>query len=263
LAQCEGPTCAQKAPTPAPAGSGHSHGGGSSGWNDDYTGKCACQARAHNWEIDCTTAAGTQKVTTAVQKLKDGTKIGVAAAACADINPPQACIDEFYVLQTHHDHCLTNVVPTQYEQDFHKFEEFYTSCFVKRQYDPALPNCQAVTCTDQQSMTNAQVTLKSSTCKDATTGKVTATTCAKTECSGAIKTVLMAHDTCSQSVLPDSLEKELHEYEEACKAQLCNSASAAFDLSAESCTASVASDGFALRASFLMTWALPLVMLLQ
>merc|ERR1719387_2487420 len=79
-------------------------------------------------------------------------------------------------------------------------------------------------------MTNAIAKLQSGACN-------TTLNCATTDCSAAIKVVLMAHDTCSEKQLPNNLEVALHDYEEHCAAQLCNSAASAFDPYNEKCAA--------------------------
>jgi len=47
--------------------------------------------------------------------------------------------------------------------------------------------------------------------------------------------VLTAHDVCPEKDLPNNLEVALHDHEEPCEDQLCNTAEAAFDPYAESC----------------------------
>merc|ERR1719313_182674 len=65
--------------------------------------------------------------------------------------------------------------------------------------------------------------------------------CADATCSAAIKTVLMVHDVCPEDKLPNNLEVALHDHEEPCEAQLCNSADAPFDPYSETCGAAAAS----------------------
>lgn len=230
-------------------GHGHSHSHGGAGWFDEFNGKCVCQAKAHSWKLNCTDTA---KIEAAVAALE-------ADGACAGISPPQTCIDHFYVMQAHHDHCLTDQLPKDVEKKLHKYEQFYTDCHVKRQFDIRLKAgaCKAVTCTDQTSLTLAIQTLQNGDCN--TTSK-----CAASSCSAAIKTVLMAHDTCKEDQLPNNLETALHDFEDHCAAELCNSAPAVFDAYAEPCEARVASEAFGVRCSlFVMTWALLMLMLSQ
>jgi hypothetical protein len=234
-----------QAPLPGST-SGHSHGHGGTA-QENFDRKCVCQAQSHNWKLDCANQA---KISQAVTDLK-------ANAACAATNPPKSCIDKYYVMQAHHDHCLHHQLPTAIEKDLHSYESFYNDCFIKRQYDATLLACPAVTCTDATAMTTAISTLQNvaNDCK-------TTTGCAKAQCAAAIKVVLMAHDTCPEDKLPNNLETALHDYEEPCARQLCNSAAAAFDPYADKCSASVVSGGFGSQNSFLVTTSLlPLVVL--
>jgi len=99
-------------------------------------------------------------------------------------------------------------------------------------------------------------------------GCLTTQACADSVCSGAIKTVLMAHDVCPEKKLPNNLEDALHNHEEPCEAQLCNTAEAAFDPYADSCGGAdvssggndvSAASGFGSQVAFLVTTlALPL-----
>merc|ERR1712107_129084 len=95
-------------------------------------------------------------------------------------------------------------------------------------------------------------------------GCATTTACAAAGCSAAIKIVLMAHDTCPENKLPNNLENALHDYEDACSAQLRNSAAAAFDPYSEKCKATTqVVSGVGGQVSLLVTtFALPLVVLL-
>jgi hypothetical protein len=224
------------------AGDGHAHGHGGT---DNFEGKCVCQAQANNWKLDCSNKA---KVEAALANLN-------AKAACKAKGPPKDCIDNYYVMQAHHDHCLHDQLPTGIEKKLHDYEHFYTDCFVKRQFSAALSQCPTVDCANAQAMTAAITTLQGG-CKSAQL-------CASTACSAAIKTVLMAHDTCPENKLPNNLETALHDYEGHCAAQLCNSASAAFDPYDEKCSANVVSGGFGSRDNLLVTTSvLPLAVLL-
>merc|ERR1719217_1503307 len=91
--------------------------------------------------------------------------------------------------------------------------------------------------------------------------------CKDKTCADAIKIVLMAHDVCPEDKLPNNLEVALHDHEEPCQDQLCNTAGGAFDPYADRCgdedtasktgtaaptTASTAS-GFGSQLAFLVT----------
>merc|ERR1711988_1085718 len=113
------------------------------------------------------------------------------------------------------------------EKKLHDYEQFYDDCYVKRQFNPSLSNCPAVDCADATAMTKAIATLQAG-CK-------TKEACADKTCSDAIKIVLAAHDLCPESSLPNNLEDALHDYEEPCDEQLCNTAEKAFDPHTDLC----------------------------
>eukprot|EP00746_Dinoflagellata_sp_MGD_P156160 gnl/MRDRNA2_/MRDRNA2_85719_c1_seq10.p1 gnl/MRDRNA2_/MRDRNA2_85719_c1~~gnl/MRDRNA2_/MRDRNA2_85719_c1_seq10.p1 ORF type:complete len:402 (+),score=62.92 gnl/MRDRNA2_/MRDRNA2_85719_c1_seq10:96-1301(+) len=189
-------------------GHGHAHGHGGP---DSYKGLCVCQAQEKGWKLDCTSKA---KIEAAVANLEGN-------AACKDKNPPESCVTNYHVMQAHHDHCLHDALPTGIEKTLHDYEHFYDDCFVKRQFNPALNTCPEVDCSDATAMTKAVSTLQG--------GCASATACTDKTCADAIKVVLAAHDLCSESDLPNNLEDALHDHEEPCEDQLCNTAAGAFD----------------------------------
>merc|ERR1719388_392764 len=179
-------------------------------------------------------------------------------AACKATDPPEDCVMNYHVMQAHHDHCLHDALPTGIEKILHDYEHFYDDCFIKRQFNPALGACPQVDCSDATAMTKAIATLQA--------GCATTQACADSTCSAAIKTVLMAHDVCPEDKLPNNLEVALHDHEEPCEDQLCNTAGGAFDPYAESCgegaadkVISAPESGLGSQQAFLVTMlALPL-----
>jgi hypothetical protein len=209
-----------QAPEPAGgdgAGHGHGHGGGEG--DDAFSGLCVCQAESHGWRLDC---SNMEPVTTAVAALK-------ANNACKKGNPPQTCVDNYFIMQAHHDHCLHDVLPTNIEKDLHDYEHFYMDCFVKRQYNTDLPKCDKVECGG-----NAVTTAISKLNQDCNTKEA----CKASTCPESMRTVLMAHDTCAEETLPNNLETTLHDHEEDCEEHLCNSAEAEFNPYDDPCSAS-------------------------
>jgi len=196
-------------------GDGHAHGHGDG--PDAWKGMCVCQAQVKGWKLDCTNKA---KISEAVAALD-------AKAACKGEDPPEDCVTNYHVMQAHHDHCLHDALPTGIEHTLHDYEHFYDDCFVKRQFNPELSACPEVDCTDATAMTKAVATLQA--------GCTTTAACADATCSAAIKLVLGVHDLCSEKDLPNNLEAALHDHEEPCEDQLCNTAFKAFDPYAASC----------------------------
>jgi len=232
-------------------GHGHAHGGGTG--PEAFEGKCVCQALGNGWKLDCADKAAIEE---AVAKLD-------ANAACSKTSPPADCIQNYYVMQAHHDHCLHDSLPKGIELKLHAYEHFYDDCFVKRQFDPKATVCPKVDCSNQEALTQAVATLQA--------GCGTAQACTDKTCSDAMKTVLMAHDVCPESSLPNNLEVALHDHEDPCEAQLCNTAEAAFDAYADPCGAVTTKEGtdasaaseFGSQEVFLLTsLALPLAVLL-
>ena len=194
-------------------GDAHSHGHGPEAAKNN----CVCQAKEKGWKLDCTNKAA---ISEAVAKLD-------AKAECKAKDAPADCVLNYHVMQAHHDHCLHDALPTGIEKTLHDYEHFYDDCFVKRQFNPALKACPVVDCNDATAMTKAIATLQA--------GCTSATACADATCSAAMKVVLMAHDVCPEDKLPNNLETALHDHEEPCEDQLCNSAGGEFDPYADKC----------------------------
>ena len=141
-------------------------------------------------------------------------------------NSSMTCEPEYVVLQTHHDFCPHDVLPEDAEKVLHDFEDYYNDCIIPRTYDPSLPNCAAVDCSNSALFTEAAAVLESLSCN---------VTCDNAQCKAAIKTILMGHDTCDESALPTVVEKALHDYEDACEDYLCNSRTTPYDPATEVC----------------------------
>jgi hypothetical protein len=176
--------------------------------------------------------------------------------------PAEDCVHNYHVMQAHHDHCLHDQLPTGIEKKLHDYEHFYDDCFVKRQFDAELTTCPKVDCSDATAMTKAIATLQApGNCN-------TTQACADTTCANAIKIVLAVHDLCPEDKLPNNLETALHDYEEPCEAQLCNTAEKAFDPYAQTCgttttvgpTDASAAGGFGSQTAFLVTTSLALTL---
>merc|ERR1711976_163247 len=98
------------------------------------------------------------------------------------------------------------------EQDFHDFEEICTSCFIERQFDSSLPDCPSVTCTDQNAQTTAFDFLEANCQND----------CSSNSCRDNYRIIRAYHDTCDEILIIEEIEREIHEFEEVCEDQECN-----------------------------------------
>jgi hypothetical protein len=228
-------------PVAQPAGmEGHHHGDGAGtvSAEEEFGRLCVCQSQKDGWKINCKDMKPVDAAILYLGKNED---------KCLSLNPTAECKKQYHVLQAHHDHCLHDQLTKDAEKENHAYEAFYEDCSIKRQFDPKLSKCPAVTCETANLQTATDTLIRCDR---------TAAACAQAQCSTAIKTVLMSHDTCPEGVLPNNLELALHDHEESCEAQLCNSAPAAFDLADTICSAldvSEAPGGFGCWGPFLVT----------
>ena len=183
---------------------GHDH-------HDDHAAapECACLAASEGWPLDCTDKTAMAKALTYLE----------ANADCKTKSHSATCEKNYNVIRAHHDHCDHDEVPEEVEKEIHEFESFYTKCKIHRKYDVTIDDCAEAHC-DEASELNATVT------KLAENNCATGTNCqTKDVCKNAYQKILMAHDTCDHDDLPTSVEKAIHDYEDACELSLCNTAS--------------------------------------
>jgi hypothetical protein len=183
---------------------GHDH-------HDDHAAapECACLAASEGWPLDCTDKTAMAKALTYLE----------ANADCKTKAHSATCEKNYNVIRAHHDHCDHDEVPEEVETEIHEFESFYTKCKIHRKYDVTIDDCAEAHC-DEASELNATVT------KLAENNCATGTKCqTETVCKNAYQKILMAHDTCDHDDLPTSVEKAIHDYEDACELSLCNTAS--------------------------------------
>jgi hypothetical protein len=238
-----------------PPADGHSHGPGgvvatSPSDVDEFGSKCPCQAAAQGWTIDC---SNTAKMVEASDYME------LASNNCAQENPAEECTKNYHIIQAHHDHCLHDQLPIGLEKKLHAWEAYYTDCKIKRQYNPALGACPQAKC-------DSYTTLQDITAKLFIDGCDNKAICdSSAECKAGIKDVLIAHDDCPESKLPNFLEMALHDHEDSCADHLCNhpTTKAVFNPFDEPCSAeaSDASDASGFRspaALLVITSAVPL-----
>merc|ERR1711959_179403 len=178
--------------------------------------KCACLAKEYGVTLSCDDV---KQVQTSIDFLED-------AANDCNGTASDACKKEYFILQSHHDHCPHDALPESNEKAIHDFEEKYEDCFIPRQFNPDLSACPKVDCKASDSFTKAAETLAASACD---------TSCASDECKTAFQTILSGHDNCEEDDLPSGVEKALHDYEDACKDVLCNTRSTPYNPDEEVC----------------------------
>ncbi|KNC50463.1 uncharacterized protein AMSG_00626 [Thecamonas trahens ATCC 50062] len=211
-----------------------------SGSGDHDHTSCACAAKEMSFTINCTAEGD---VTTAFNYLQ--------ANSCASkCESDHACERNFFIIQSHHDHCLT--IPDAVAKGIHNYEAACHSCTIKRQYSASLPACTQPTCSMKAPATDAFAALQANNCT---------TSCASTACSSAFKTIRAYHDMCDEDDLAQSVEEGIHDFEDACAAYDCNTSSGPFVPTCESTTsaaaasvASVAHVGFAALVALAVTF---------
>merc|ERR1712048_1412523 len=110
---------------------GHDHGDGEAiSEEEEFGRKCHCQAEKDGWEFDCTNISNMDEAISYMSTHKND---------CFTLNPSATCKKWYHVIQAHHDHCLHDVLPKDIEKQLHYFEKLYQDCFVKRQFNSALP----------------------------------------------------------------------------------------------------------------------------
>merc|ERR1711953_547133 len=152
---------------------------------------------------------------------------------CEQENPTDECTKHYHIIQAHHDHCLHNQLPAGLEKKLHAWEAYYTDCKIKRQYNPDLVACPAAKCDGYKQLQDITAKLFTDGCDNKSTCD------SSTECQAGIKDVLIAHDDCPESALPNFLEMALHDHEDSCADHLCNhpGTTAVFDPYDEPCSA--------------------------
>lgn len=186
--------------------------------------KCACEAREQGWKIDCVDKAAMQAAQDHLNKEENH---------CDEKNK---CTKEFLILQAHHDHCPHDSVPTGAEKLIHQVEKAYTSCEIPRQFNKDFSACPAVKCTDKAGFEAAAKALKDNNCT---------TSCKSDVCKSNFQTILSGHDNCEEDELPTAVEEALHDFEESCEDNLCNTLDKPYFADGEKCEEEENVDGTA------------------
>ena len=211
--------------SPAAAAGDHDHSHGT---------QCACLAKDEGWTINCTNMA---PVKTAIKYLEANEK----KCQVKDGGGDHKCKDNYFFMQMHHDHCTFDQQPSEMGHAIHDFEKYYTDCKIKRQYDSKYGACPKVDCkTINATLGDVSKKMTDNNCTNA---------CGSTVCKDLFQKTLAAHDMCDEDLLHTSVEKTLHDYEEKCKAQTCNTATKAFELDTDHCPAKAAVKSSAGRAT--------------
>lgn len=180
------------------------------GHDHEHVEQCACVAMELGFVIDCKNASA---ISTAYKTLTDNS---CNAAKC---KTDAACKKAYFLVQAHHDHCLSDQVPKDVEGGLHTFEAFCEGCTVGKQFAPSRAACPKAACNAAANFTAAHAYLNANNCS---------TACGSGECAANFQILRAAHDTCEHDDVPQEVEVAIHDFEDACAAQECNTVAAAF-----------------------------------
>ena len=141
-------------PMAVECGTGHDHGHG-----HGSSEPCGCWAKKYDFPIDCANAKTT--VAAAVDYLQKN--------ICENKKEDEACKKNFAILNTHHDYCYHDDLPTNAEIAIHSYEDKFASCIIGRQFSPKVSNCPIVDCTKMDAMDAALKELDEECKPEATT----------------------------------------------------------------------------------------------
>jgi hypothetical protein len=165
-------------------------------------GTCACDAKENGFSIDCGTNSA----------LLLETLAALIADDCSTDCSSAACHKNFLIVQSHHDFCLHDEVPSPVEDAFHDFEEVCEHCTITRKRDPNLFNCPSSVCDNRGN--EAYGALLTEGCSHA---------CTSSTCASNYQILRSEHDNCDDGTISESAETGIHDFEEICKPFNCNS----------------------------------------
>ena len=177
---------------------------------------CGCVAMEPDtaFTIDCSDTA------TMMQAFNDlvANSCNASATACEQTS----CKRDYFIIQSHHDFCDHDQVPEAIEDGLHDFEGVCEDCIIRRQYNPSLPQCPSITCSDPTEANNAYADLT-----DASNG--CSSDCSAAVCRDAYQVIRAYHDSCDEDDISTMIETGIHDFEDVCEQQGCNIVSKAFD----------------------------------
>jgi len=166
------------------------------GEGDDHEHEsCACAAAEEGFTIDC---SDQDAMTAALAAL--------SASDCETDCSSEDCHKNFLIIQSHHDYCLEDELPSTLEDALHNYEDNCDECEITKKTDPSLEACPAASCTDD-SGDASYTTLTANDCSN---------DCSSETCASAYRTLKVVHDTCPEDTLSTAAETNFHDMEETC-----------------------------------------------
>lgn len=164
---------------------------------------CACEAIEFDFKINCTDTATMLASLAKAQSLN-----------CAKECTSPECEKHFLTVQTHHDYCPEEGIPSEIENGFHDFDEACKACAINRLFVEGAPDCPKANCEDK-SGNDAYAALNDNECL---------VDCSTATCREHFFMLRSVHDNCPHDVLSHEAEDGLHTFEEKCAEQICNHA---------------------------------------
>lgn len=163
---------------------------------------CACEAVELGFDIACSNGDLLLKTLSLLE-----------ADGCSKDCSSDSCHKNFLIIQSHHDFCLHHEVPSPVEDGFHDYEGVCEECAIQRKRDPELPDCPDAVC-DKRGNEAYQVLLTSNCLNNG---------CNSTICAENYRILRSEHDKCDHDTLSKSAESGIHDFEEICESNNCNS----------------------------------------
>ncbi|KAL7526400.1 hypothetical protein ACHAWF_001750 [Thalassiosira exigua] len=127
-------------------------------------------------------------------------------AGCAKDCSSEACAESYLIVQSHHDYCPEDEIPTTVEDGFHDYDETCQACAIQRMHMEGEPDCPKANC-DDSSGNDAYSDLIAKGCQ---------ADCSSDECRDAYFVLRATHDVCLHDTLSEAAEKGLHDLEGPC-----------------------------------------------
>ncbi|KAL3909722.1 MAG: hypothetical protein SGARI_002457 [Bacillariaceae sp.] len=187
-------------PTAQEGGDGHDHDHDHDHGDEGEKPTCACVAEDFGFNIDCSASAA----------MIDSFNF-MKANSCGTDCSTDSCQEAWYIVQTHHDYCPTDGIPSEIEDGFHDFDEICKSCEISRIATDGAPACPTANCEDNSGNEAYEFLLDNGCLSDCTTDA----------CNEAYLTLRVVHDSCDHDVLTTASEEGLHDFEDVCMVN-CN-----------------------------------------
>ena len=149
------------------------------------------------------------------------------ACSKVDCTASDVCMKNFFIIQSHHDHCAHEDVPETVERVIHIYEESCTQhCLIAPKFDTEQRKCPPVDCeaemaaADNEGVADVayQNLVNDAACLE---------DCSTSNCANSFRLLKTVHDKCPKDTMSWVGEVAYHDYDEICNDYGCNLAEAA------------------------------------